>query len=171
MARRTDSTNLRLQPSDGGVTFQRFFGTTDSSSHLFADANDFRGQRPKRLGGGAETSVRALSQKNRLASAGSGDQFDVTKTCPLCYDYVTITLFSRFWCNFKPFECPPNRSVRNCQPISESAHRLDVTAAAAELIAQAAHVGVYGSGINDRVVSPNITQQPIPPLNPSFALH
>src|SRR5260370_26981864 len=76
-----------------------------------------------------------------------------------------------FSCHFRPFECRPNRSVWNSQPISETAHRLDVTAAAAELIAQAAHVGVYGSGINDRVVSPNITQQPIPPLTPSFALH
>ncbi len=37
--------------------------------------------------------MNACSQRNRLASAGSGDQFDATKRRHLCYDYVTITLF------------------------------------------------------------------------------
>jgi type IV secretory pathway VirB3-like protein len=53
--------------------YDRFF------LHVFADTNELSRLKAETFWGGAETSVSALSQKNRLASAGSGDQLNVTK--------------------------------------------------------------------------------------------
>jgi hypothetical protein len=94
-------------------------------------------------GGGPKRPWGVRSQKNRLASAGSRDQLDVTVTWRLCYFFVTNRTQAPFLLVLSL------RLVRNRQPISESPNRLDVAATAAEFVSQPPHVRIYRPGVND----------------------
>src|ERR1019366_6074550 len=56
------------------------------------------------------------------------------------------------------------------ESVADAAHRIEVFGGGAKLIAQAAHVGIDGAGINETIVIPHIAQQLVPGLHASAAL-
>ena len=51
-------------------------------------------------------------------------------------------------------KCPSPR--RNSQPITESANSLNIPGAVAKFISKPAHMGIYGPGVDYRVIAPDI---------------
>src|ERR1035437_10196821 len=63
----------------------------------------------------------------------------------------------------------PSR-LRLDESVADAAHRIEVFGGRTEFLAQAAHVRIYGAGVNEAVVFPDIAQQLVPRLHAPAAL-